>query len=178
LSPTSPPRPASTTSISRGSRSSTAHRSDSFVNAWDDRCTSSSRNAGVLQLPELTLIPDGHELHFAINHLGHFALALGLHPALAAAGNARIVSLTSIAHLRSPVAFDDMTSRPGPYDPRLAYGRSKTANILFALEATRRWATDGITANAVHPACAATGSASSATGAAGCGALPGLVGKH
>jgi NAD(P)-dependent dehydrogenase (short-subunit alcohol dehydrogenase family) len=92
----------------------------------------------------------------ATNHLGHFALALGLHEALAAAGNARIVSLSSRGHLRSPVVFDDVNFTSRPYDPWLAYGQSKTANVLFAVEATRRWAGDGITANAVHPGGIAT----------------------
>jgi NAD(P)-dependent dehydrogenase (short-subunit alcohol dehydrogenase family) len=107
-------------------------------------------NAGVMRLPELQLIPDGWEMQFATNHLGHFALAVGLHDALAAAGNARIVSLSSRGHLRSPVIFEDINFTSRPYDPGLAYGQSKTANVLFAVEATRLWAADGITANAVH----------------------------
>jgi NAD(P)-dependent dehydrogenase (short-subunit alcohol dehydrogenase family) len=61
------------------------------------------------------------------------------------------VSLTSRGHLRSPVVFEDINFSSRAYDPWLAYGQSKTANILFAVEATRRWAADGITANAVHP---------------------------
>ena len=90
-------------------------------------------------------------MQFATNHLGHFALALGLHDALADAGDARIVSLSSRGHLRSPVVFDDLHFALRPYDPWLAYGQSKTANVLFAVEATRRWAGDGITANARPP---------------------------
>ena len=114
-------------------------------------------NAGVMRLPQLQLTPDGWEMQFATNHLGHFALAVGLHDALAAAGNARIVSLSSRGHLRSPVIFEDINFTSRPYDPGLAYGQSKTANVLFAVEATRLWAADGITANAVHPgAIAAT----------------------
>ena len=114
-------------------------------------------NAGVMRLPHLQLTPDGWEMQFATNHLGHFALAVALHDALAAAGNARIVSLSSRAHLRTPVIFEDINFASRPYDPGLAYGQSKTANVLFAVEATRRWAADGITANAVHPgAIAAT----------------------
>jgi NAD(P)-dependent dehydrogenase (short-subunit alcohol dehydrogenase family) len=104
-----------------------------------------------MALQELILTPDGWELQFATNHLGHFALALGLHDALTTAGDARIVSLSSRGHLRSPVVFDDINFSSRPYDPWLAYGQSKTANILFAVEVTRRWAGDGITANAVHP---------------------------
>src|ERR1700686_3753231 len=114
-------------------------------------------NAGVMRLPELQLTPDGWEMQFAPNHLGHFALAVGLHDALAAAGNGRIVSLSSRAHLRTPVIFEDINFISRIYDPGLAYGQSKTANVLFAVEATRLWAADGISANAVHPgAIAAT----------------------
>ncbi|MCU1492735.1 MAG: short-chain dehydrogenase/reductase [Acidimicrobiaceae bacterium] len=122
-----------------------------FVANWDGPLDLLVNNAGVMALPELQLTSEGWELQFATNHLGHFALALGLHDALAAAGRARIVSLSSRAHLRSPVMFDDINFSSRPYDPWLAYGQSKTANVLFAVEATRRWRDDGITANAVHP---------------------------
>jgi NAD(P)-dependent dehydrogenase (short-subunit alcohol dehydrogenase family) len=108
-------------------------------------------NAGVMALPERQLGHAGWELQLATNHLGHFALATGLHDALAAAGGARIVSLSSVAHLRSPVDFDDLGYERRPYDPGEAYGQSKTANVLFAVEADRRWGPEGITANAVHP---------------------------
>jgi NAD(P)-dependent dehydrogenase (short-subunit alcohol dehydrogenase family) len=108
-------------------------------------------NAGVMALPDLQLTPAGWELQFATNHLGHFALATGLHDALAAADDARVVSLSSRGHLRSPVVFDDINFASRPYDPWLAYGQSKTANVLFAVEATRHWTGDDITVNAVHP---------------------------
>jgi NAD(P)-dependent dehydrogenase (short-subunit alcohol dehydrogenase family) len=107
-------------------------------------------NAGIMA-PPLQRTPAGWESQFAINHLGHFALASALHDALAAAGGARIVSVSSRGHLRSPVDFDDINFTERAYDPWLAYGQSKTANVLFAVEATRRWAAEGITANAVHP---------------------------
>jgi NAD(P)-dependent dehydrogenase (short-subunit alcohol dehydrogenase family) len=122
-----------------------------FVANWTGPLDLLINNAGVMGLPELTLTPQGWELQFATNHLGHFALALGLHDALAAAGDARIVSLSSRAHLRTPVIFDDINFSSHPYDPGLAYGQSKTANALFAVEATRRWGGDRITSNAVHP---------------------------
>jgi NAD(P)-dependent dehydrogenase (short-subunit alcohol dehydrogenase family) len=107
-------------------------------------------NAGIMATP-LTRTASGWELQFATNHLGHFALANVLHDALAAANGARIVSVSSRGHLRSPVVFDDINFIERAYDPWLAYGQSKTANVLFAVEATRRWADDGITANALHP---------------------------
>jgi NAD(P)-dependent dehydrogenase (short-subunit alcohol dehydrogenase family) len=122
-----------------------------FAAAWDGPLDILVNNAGVMALPALQLTREGWELQFATNHIGHFALAVGLHDALAAADGARIVSLSSRGHLRSPVGFDDLHFAARPYDPWLAYGQSKTANVLFAVEATRRWADDGIAANAVHP---------------------------
>jgi NAD(P)-dependent dehydrogenase (short-subunit alcohol dehydrogenase family) len=122
-----------------------------FVADWEGPLDILVNNAGIMGLPELELTAGGWELQFATNHIGHFALTLGLHDALAAAGAARIVSLSSRGHVRSPVVFEDINFSSRPYDPMLAYGQSKTANILFAVEATNRWAADGITANAVHP---------------------------
>jgi NAD(P)-dependent dehydrogenase (short-subunit alcohol dehydrogenase family) len=122
----------------------------SFVAAWDGPLDVLVNNAGVMACPE-TRTPQGWELQFATNHLGHFALAIGLHHALAAAGGARIVSVSSRAHLRSPVDFDDIHFKARTYEPWDAYAQSKTANVLFAVEATRRWESDGITANALQP---------------------------
>jgi NAD(P)-dependent dehydrogenase (short-subunit alcohol dehydrogenase family) len=121
-----------------------------FVESWDGPLHVLVNNAGVMASPE-TRTRQGWELQFATNHLGHFALATGLHDALAADGAARIVSVSSAGHLLSPVIFDDLHFTTRPYDPWLAYGQSKTANVLFAVEATRRWASDGITANALMP---------------------------
>jgi NAD(P)-dependent dehydrogenase (short-subunit alcohol dehydrogenase family) len=121
-----------------------------FVSNWSGSLHILVNNAGVL-LTERRLTPEGVELQFATNHLGHFALAFGLHDRLADAGDARIVSVSSEAHLRAPLLFDDLNFVSRPYDPMLAYGQSKTANVLFAVEAAHRWAADGITANAVHP---------------------------
>jgi len=96
------------------------------------------------------------ESRFAVNHLGHFALASGLHRALAAARGARIVAVSSSTHLYSPVVFDDIHFAFRPHDPLLAYGQSKTANVLFAVGATARWSRDGIYANALMPGGIAT----------------------
>jgi NAD(P)-dependent dehydrogenase (short-subunit alcohol dehydrogenase family) len=122
----------------------------SFVAAWDGPLHILVNNAGVMASPE-TRTPQGWELQFATNHLGHFALATGLHGALAAAGGARVVSVSSGAHLLSPVVFDDIHFRERAYEPWAAYGQSKTANVLFAVEASKRWAGDGITVNALMP---------------------------
>ncbi|KQC37785.1 oxidoreductase [Frankia sp. ACN1ag] len=121
-----------------------------FVNGWQGPLHILVNNAGVMAAPE-TRTSQGWELQFATNHLGHFALTTGLRPALAAAGGARVVSVSSSAHLRSDVVFDDIHFLARPYEPWSAYGQSKTANVLFAVEATRRWADDGIAVNALMP---------------------------
>jgi Dehydrogenases with different specificities (related to short-chain alcohol dehydrogenases) len=121
-----------------------------LVASWDGPLHVLVNNAGVMACPEERTAA-GWELQFATNHLGHFALAVGLHGALAADGAARIVSVSSSGHQLSPVIFDDLHFAFRPYDPWLAYGQSKTANVLFAVGASRRWARDGITANAVMP---------------------------
>lgn len=127
-----------------------------FTNGWRGPLHMLVNNAGIMALPELTRTREGREMQFAVNFLGHFALALGLHTALASAGGARLVSLSSSAHQGAPVVFDDLDHRFRPYVPILAYGESKTADVLLAVEATRRWAGDGILANALHPGAVAT----------------------
>jgi NAD(P)-dependent dehydrogenase (short-subunit alcohol dehydrogenase family) len=129
---------------------------DTFVAGWDGPLHILVNNAGVMAIQELTMSSSGHEMQFGTNHLGHFALAVGLHDALAEAGGARIVSVSSGGHLRSPVVFDDIDYAFRDYDPFGAYGQSKTANVLFAVEATRRWRSDGIVANALMPGGIAT----------------------
>ena len=126
-----------------------------FVADWDKPLHILINNAGVMALPEQHT-PEGWEMQFATNHLGHFALALGLHDALTADGAARIVSVSSSGHLLSPVVFDDIHFAFRRYDPWQAYGQSKTANILFAVGVTKRWFRDGITANALMPGAIAT----------------------
>jgi NAD(P)-dependent dehydrogenase (short-subunit alcohol dehydrogenase family) len=121
-----------------------------FVRTWDGPLHMLVNNAGIMASPEMRT-EQGWEMQFATNHLGHFALATGLYRSLAAAGGARIVSVSSAAHLRSPVVFEDIHFRQRPYDPWQAYGQSKTANVLFAVDATRRWADDGIYTNALMP---------------------------
>jgi NAD(P)-dependent dehydrogenase (short-subunit alcohol dehydrogenase family) len=121
-----------------------------FAAGWDGPLHILVDNAG-LMAPPLMRTPQGWEMQFATNHLGHFALATGLHAALAAAGGGRVVSVSSSAHLGSPVVFDDIHFTRREYQPFTAYGQAKTANVLFAVELTRRWAADGILANALHP---------------------------
>jgi NAD(P)-dependent dehydrogenase (short-subunit alcohol dehydrogenase family) len=121
-----------------------------FVAAWSGPLHILVNNAGIMATPELRT-PQGWELQFATNHLGHFALATGLHDALAAAGGARVISVSSVGHINGDVDFDDIHFERRPYDPWAAYGQSKTANVLFAVEANRRWAADGIMVNALNP---------------------------
>lgn len=131
-----------------------------FVDAWRGPLHLLINNAGVVT-GGLERTHEGWELQFATNYLGHFALASGLHDALALGAadrdGARIVSVSSTAHMRSGVNFDDLHFERRSYDPQIAYAQSKTANSLFAVEATRLWASDGIVANAVNPGGIATG---------------------
>lgn len=122
-----------------------------FTSEWEGPLHVLVCNAGVMAVPELRLTEPGWEMHFATNHLGHFQLATELRSALAAAGGARVVSVTSRGHLRAAVDFDDPNFARREYDPYVAYGQSKSANILFAVGLTSRWADDGIVGNAVHP---------------------------
>ena len=137
-------------------RASIAH----FVDEWEGPLHLLVNNAGLVTAG-LERSAAGWELQFATNHLGHFALANGLHDALAAgaeqSSGARIVSLSSTAHMRAGIDFDDLHFVRRDYDPQIAYAQSKTANSLFSVEATRRWASDGIVANTVNPGGVATG---------------------
>jgi NAD(P)-dependent dehydrogenase (short-subunit alcohol dehydrogenase family) len=122
-----------------------------FVANWSGAVHILINNAGIMATPQLERTGEGYELQFATNFLGHFALSVGLHNALGSANGARIVSLSSSANLISPVLFDDLHFRFLPYDPFISYGQSKTANVLFAVEATKRWMDDGIFTNALNP---------------------------
>jgi|TARA_B100000767_G_scaffold180523_1_gene168499 NAD(P)-dependent dehydrogenase (short-subunit alcohol dehydrogenase family) len=106
-------------------------------------------NAGVMACPE-TRVGNDWELQFAANHLGHFALTLGLLPALKMSGNARIVALSSTAHKLSAIRWDDIHFA-NDYDKWQAYGQSKTADSLFAVALDQRMKDSGIRAFSVHP---------------------------
>jgi NAD(P)-dependent dehydrogenase (short-subunit alcohol dehydrogenase family) len=121
-----------------------------FVAAWRGPLDVLVANAGVMATPEQRTA-QGRELQFATNHLGHFQLATGLHGALAAAGHARVVVVSSVGHVNGGVRFDDVDFARTPYDPWAAYSQSKTANVLFAVGAAKRWAAEGISVNALNP---------------------------
>lgn len=93
-----------------------------FVNAWSSPLDILVNNAGVMAIPERRLSAQGHELQFATNHLGHFALALGLHDALASTHDARIVAVSSVGHIDGDVDFDDIDFAHRPYEPFNASG--------------------------------------------------------
>ncbi len=127
-----------------------------FLADWQSSLHILVNNAGIMALPELERTPEGWEMQFATNFLGHFALTVGLHKALAAAKGARIVSVSSSGNLIAPVIFDDLHFNFLPYEPFVAYGQSKTACALLAVEASRRWAAERICANALNPGAIAT----------------------
>jgi NAD(P)-dependent dehydrogenase (short-subunit alcohol dehydrogenase family) len=101
-------------------------------------------SAGIMRTPS-TRVGPGWELQFATNHLGHFALVNGLRPALA--DDARVVSVSSAGHHLSDIRWDDLHFERDAYDPGVAYGQSKTANSLFAVQLNAI----GVQAFAVHP---------------------------
>ncbi|MFB9991899.1 SDR family NAD(P)-dependent oxidoreductase [Deinococcus oregonensis] len=105
-------------------------------------------NAGIMATP-FALTEDGFESQLATNHLGHFVLVNRLVPLLRP--GARIVSLASLGHQYADVNLEDPNFERSPYDPFIAYARSKTANILFAVEFDRRHRQRGVRATAVHP---------------------------
>jgi NAD(P)-dependent dehydrogenase (short-subunit alcohol dehydrogenase family) len=113
-------------------------------------------NAGIMACPEQRT-PSGRELQFATNHLGHFVLANALSDLMAGRPGARLVMLSSVAHMVSAVNLDDPDFRATPYDKWQAYGRSKTANALFALGFNARHAGQGVEAFSVHPGGIMTG---------------------
>lgn len=129
----------------------------SSVRAFADDYVDSGRtldilinNAGIMACP-LSRVGPGWERQFGVNHLGHMAMTLGLLPALQKASSARLVALSSTAHIRGDVNWDDPNYEHSEYDKWAAYAQAKSANALFALEADRRWDEYGITAFGVHP---------------------------
>jgi NAD(P)-dependent dehydrogenase (short-subunit alcohol dehydrogenase family) len=112
-------------------------------------------NAGVMFTP-FSRTTEGFEIQLGTNHLGHFELTRLLAPQLVAADGARIVNLSSDGHLLSDLDLDDPNWERRDYDKFLAYGGSKTANVLHAVELDRRLRDDGVRAYAVHPGVVAT----------------------
>jgi NAD(P)-dependent dehydrogenase (short-subunit alcohol dehydrogenase family) len=107
-------------------------------------------SAGIMMVP-LARDSRGYESQLTTNHLGHFQLALGLWPAMLRAEGARVVNVSSWGHRHSPIVWDDPNYERRDYDPMGAYGQSKTANNLFALEIDGRGQADGIRGFSLHP---------------------------
>lgn len=105
-------------------------------------------NAGVMGMPE-SKSADGFEMQFGVNHLGHFLFVNRIAPLLRE--GSRVVTLSSSGHRFSDVDLEDPNFERTLYDPWAAYGRAKTANILFAVEFDRRHRDRGVRAIAVHP---------------------------
>jgi NAD(P)-dependent dehydrogenase (short-subunit alcohol dehydrogenase family) len=110
-------------------------------------------NAGIMATP-FEKTADGFESQFGVNHLGHFTLINALAPLVV--DNGRVIVLASQAHRVADIDLDDPNFDTQPYDPFIAYGRSKTANILFALEFDRRHQVRGVRAASVMPGNAHT----------------------
>ncbi len=107
-------------------------------------------NAGIMACPE-TRVGPGWESQLAVNHLGHMVLAMDLAPALEQAEGARVVALSSTAHIASDVHWDDPHFTSHDYDKWQAYGQAKTANALFAMGFDTRGEDHGVRAFSVHP---------------------------
>lgn len=134
------------------------------INAFGERLRASIggldlliNNAGVMTPPQRKVTSDGFELQFGTNHLGHFALTAQLLPLLRKGNQPRVVTLSSIAARSGAINFDDLQSMRS-YKPMIAYGQSKLACLMFALELQRRsdaagW---GIQSIAAHPGVSRT----------------------
>src|ERR1700731_3141513 len=105
-------------------------------------------NAGVMATP-FGHTEDGFETQFGTNHLGHFVLVNRIASLLRPGG--RLINLSSSGHRYANVDLDDPNFERTSYEPFVAYGRSKTANILFAVSFDRRHKASGLSATAIHP---------------------------
>ena len=122
---------------------------DRFLASYD-RLDLLIANAGVMAMP-YGHTDDGLEQHLGTNHLGHFVLVGRLMPLLVASAPARVVILSSGGHMASDIRWDDPNWDSTEFSKMEAYGQSKTANILHAVELERRYAPLGVHAYAVHP---------------------------
>ena len=125
------------------------------VAAQTDRIDIQINNAAVMANP-LTRDARGYESQFATNHLGHFQLTARLWPLLAASGHARVVSVSSIGHMRNGLDLGDPNFEHREYNKWTAYGQAKSANALFALHLDQLGAPHGVRAFSVHPGGIAT----------------------
>jgi NAD(P)-dependent dehydrogenase (short-subunit alcohol dehydrogenase family) len=173
--------------VELGSLASVRAFTDRFA-AAHDRLDVLVANAGIMAVP-FGRTEEGFELQFGTNHLGHFDLVGRLLPLLVASAPSRIVLLSSGGHVASDIHWDDPNFEAHEYNKMDAYGQSKTANILHAVELERRYGPLGVHAYAVHPGMVATQlgrnftpdvmedlKARAAAAPSGAGTLPPMVG--
>ena len=124
-----------------------------FVDDFTEKVSSLDiliNNAGIMACPEMRT-SQGWELQFAVNQIGHFVLTKGLLPLMQKANGARLVTLSSTGHKISGIRWDDIHFESSDYDKWAAYGQSKTAGSLLAVEVDKRMQDSGIRAFGVHP---------------------------
>lgn len=133
------------------------HRFGGRLRETRDRVDLLVNNAAVMTPPARQVTPDGFELQFGTNYLGHFALTAQLLPLLRKAARPRVVSLSSVAARSGAIHFDDLQFERG-YKPMVAYGQSKLACLMFAFELQRRSEASGwgIESIAAHPGISRT----------------------
>ena len=119
-----------------------------------DRLDVLINNAGTFPA-KLRLTEDGFETQFGVNHLAHFLLTTLLLECLTASAPARVVTVTSKLHKKGAIDFDNLRGEK-KYNPRVAYGQSKLANVLFAVELAKRLEGTGVTSNLLHPGAVRT----------------------
>ena len=135
-----------------------------FAAQWSGPLDLLVNNAGVMAPLRRTQTADGFELQMGTNHLGHFALTGRLLNSLLAAPDARVVTVSSLAHFSARLDLDDLQSVVG-YSPQRSYANSKLANLLFAMELQRR--AESLTSVAAHPGLSATGLVTNPDGVGG-----------
>jgi NAD(P)-dependent dehydrogenase (short-subunit alcohol dehydrogenase family) len=124
-----------------------------FTNSFKENFNTLSlliNNAGIMACPE-TRVGDNWESQFAINHIGHFLLTKELMSTMANTEGSRFVSLSSSAHALTGILWDDIHFSKQPYDKWMAYGQSKTASSLIAIEFNERMKNYGVEGFSVHP---------------------------
>ncbi|XP_060076473.1 retinol dehydrogenase 12-like [Ylistrum balloti] len=119
------------------------------MNEKEERIDILINNAGVMMCPKWNS-EDGYEMQFAVNHLGHFLLTNLLLDRIKKSSPSRIVNVSSTAHYRGKINFDDINSEKD-YSPMAAYAQSKLANVLFTKELSERLQGTGVTTNTLHP---------------------------
>lgn len=118
------------------------------VNKYEENIDIVINNAAVMGEQKIT--SEGHELHFASNYLGHWLLTNSILPKVLASDGKRIVNVASLSHVYGPIRWDDPAFKEG-YNSDLAYGQSKTGNMLFTVALAKRYGDQGLTAFSLHP---------------------------